>query len=237
MEKKDPSVDLLLITLALAGGHVRGKTRLQKLAYLVWKKLHDESTKKKLPKDIARILNIAPKAGPYGGLIMELQDRAPRTASALGLIEWLRPVNASESFELTKQGWQTAKRILMKIETLGIDLNGKIKELAQIPLNELLLLAYEESLPEHLTASRIKNRMANNSLAIFGEPSPETLSIIEDLEKEGYVEKDEKYMRIGECEELEPGLKLCVKQGRKRPYFQLIIDSRLFDIPDKNTST
>ena len=222
-------MDLLLLTLYLAGGRVRSRTRLQKLAYLVWKKIR-ESIAETAPREIAEIAKLEPQAGDYGGVFPELQEEAPEYARRRGLINWLRPAKASDTFEATERGMQMAKTLLEKARMLGIEIDGEIAEAARLPLNELIRYVYEQSYPQHLRHSRIIGMMGEDAAVVWGRPSMELDTLIDELAKETGLKEDYKVMRIGECDELEPGLKLCAKKDdRGRPFFEMIVDNRIFE--------
>ncbi len=227
--KKQASVDLLLITLYLAGGKIKGKTRLQKLAYLVWKKIR-EKLAEKAPKEIVNIAKLEPEAGDYGGIFLELQEEAPEYARRRNLINWLKPIGVGDTFELTEYGMQRARTLLEKARLTGIDIDGEIAEAARLPLNELIKYVYERSYPWHLRRSRIIGKLEEDAVVIWGKPTVELGTMIDEMTREGLVREDFKMMTIGECDELEPGLKLCVKTDKKgRPYFEMIVDNRIFE--------
>lgn len=173
---------LLLLTLYLAGGYIRGRTKLQKLAFMVWRRI--KRYKGRVPYELTEIRRLKFRPGPYGPVLKELTEEALRVADEKDLIEWSRPINATESFSLTREGEKIAAALAEKLRALGIEIDGTIREYAKLNTLEVIRLVYEEA-PGYTVKSVIKDKIVPQGTVSWGILDKEDFIALRELALEG----------------------------------------------------
>ena len=176
--------DLLALTLYLSGGRVRGRTKLQKLAFLVWRRLKEHIDR--LPPDLQRLACLDFKPAYYGPYAPQLTRDAVEYGEERGLIETIRPVDKPYEYILAKRGEERARSLFLKMKALNIDPNGDIRALAELPLSSLLRLVYE-TYPEYTVKSRIREKLETGGVVAWGFMEPGDVEAVQDMIREGIV--------------------------------------------------
>ncbi len=175
--------DLLALTLYLSGGRVRGRTRLQKLAFLVWQRLKRAG---ELPPRLRRLACLEFRPANYGPYSPELAREGVRLAERERLIRLEKPLGKPEVYILTEKGAERARAIHMMLRAIGLQLDGEIESLAALPLQQLVRLVYD-TYPEYTIKSRIKERLESGAVVAWGPLEEGDIELVNDLIREGAI--------------------------------------------------
>ena len=176
--------DLLVLTLYLSGGRVKSKTKLQKLAFLVWQRLKEHA--ERLPPDLQKLACLDFKPAYYGPYAPQLTKEAIEYGEEMSLVRTTRPVDKPYEYELTRRGIERARSLYLKMTALNINPNGDIRSLAELPLAHLLRLIYE-TYPEYTVKSRIKEKLETGAAVAWGAMESGDLEVVQDMIREGVV--------------------------------------------------
>ena len=176
--------DLLVLTLYLSGGRVRGKTRLQKLAFLVLQRVKKRAGE--LPPPLRRLACLEFQPANYGPYSPQLTREGAELAEREMLIEMEKPVGKPEVYILTNKGAERARAIQRMLSALGLRLDGEIEELARLPLQELIRLVYD-AYPEYTIKSKIKERLESGAVVAWSRLEEGDVELVNDLIREGAI--------------------------------------------------
>ncbi len=184
------AIRLILLTIYLAGGKIKTRTRLQKLAFIVQKRLMDQLAEKGLSEDrvpdiISGMLRVRFKPylfGPYS----ELLSTALEKSEYKEYISIQKPLDGPESYELGIKGSLILRDILRNLEYLEIDLGDDIINLNNLPLRDLLKIVYSMK-PEFASKSAVKEKLKSGGIVEWGPLDEESLSQLKYLIEEGVI--------------------------------------------------